>query len=80
MYESWRTGRIITDGKTRTVAEGMATRVSDKYPVSILRALLDDFLLVSDDEMCDAVRILLYGARQVVEESAPNVGFGPGDM
>lgn len=58
----------------------MATRVSDKYPVSILRALLDDFLLVSDDEMCDAVRILLYGARQVVEESAPNVGFGPGDM
>lgn len=67
--ESWRTGQVVTDGQCDTEAEGMATRVPDVYPVTILRALLDDFVLVSDDDMREAVRLLLYSARQVVEES-----------
>lgn len=69
VYESWRTGRIVDDGETATIAEGLATRVAYRYPVEILRALLDDFVVVSDDELTEASRTLLYVARQVVEES-----------
>lgn len=68
-YNSWRSGQIVEDGETRTIAEGMATRVAYRYPIEILRSLLDDFLLVTDDEMTDAARLLLYQARQVVEEA-----------
>lgn len=69
VYESWRTGRIVEDGTSATVAEGMATRVAYRYAVDILRALLDDFVVVSDEEITAAMRTLLYSARQVVEES-----------
>lgn len=69
VYESWRTGRLVDDATAQTAAEGLATRVAYRYAVDILRALLDDFVVVTDEEMTEAMRTLLYSARQVVEES-----------
>lgn len=69
VWRSWRQGRPLTTDAARTVAEGLATRVAYDYPVAILRELLDDFLVVSDEEMAEAVLVLLECARQVAEEA-----------
>ncbi len=69
VYESWRTGRVVSTPEAATVAEGLATRVAYAYPVAILRRYLDDFVLVSDGEMRAAIRLLLDTARQVAEEA-----------
>ena len=44
-YRSWRAGALVAD-TTSTFAEGLATRTAFELPQQILRALLDDFVLV----------------------------------
>ena len=45
-------------------AEGLATRTSFDLPQAILAALLDDFVLVTDDELYAAMRLLLVEGHQ----------------
>src|SRR5262245_17957872 len=49
-YRSWRGRALVTDA-TSTIAEGLATRTAFELPQEILSRLLDDFVLVSDDEL-----------------------------
>src|ERR1043166_10147818 len=50
-----------------TVHEGLATRVPFELTNKILWQLLTDFLLVSDEEINEAIRILARDAKQVAE-------------
>ena len=50
-----------------TFAEGLATSAAYELPQSILRELLDDFLLVSDDEIREAIVHLLQRAHTLAE-------------
>jgi threonine dehydratase len=50
-----------------TEHEGLATRVPFELTNKILWKLLDDFLLVSDDEINQAIRLLARDAKQVAE-------------
>ena len=54
-YRSWREGAIAED-RMGTAAEGLATRVGFELPQQILREHLDDFVLVSEDDLRDATR------------------------
>lgn len=63
---SWREGRRITAPIT-TFAEGVATGEPFELPQSILRRHLDDFVLVSDDEIRDAIRLYLETTRNLAE-------------
>lgn len=65
-YHSWQQGALMT-ASTNTFAEGLATRTAFALPQSILRALLDDFVLVSEDEMRRAIVILLAHTRNLAE-------------
>ncbi len=65
-YQSWRDGRLL-EAPSRTWAEGLATGTAFELPQRILRRLLDDFVVVSDDEIKAAVRSLLERTRTVVE-------------
>ena len=65
-YLSWREGRIV-EAPVRTFAEGIATRIGYELPQSILRDLLDDFVLVSDEEIKAAVGLLLEQAHTLAE-------------
>ena len=51
----------------RTFAEGLATRASFDMPQAILRRDLDDFILVSDDELRAAMRLAIEKTRNLVE-------------
>jgi threonine dehydratase len=67
-FRSWDAGRLVEE-KTRTIAEGLATRTAFELPQRILRDHLDDFLLVSDEELLDAQGALITATRNLVEAS-----------
>jgi threonine dehydratase len=65
-YRSWRERGLVED-RMGTVAEGLATRTAFELPQRILRDSLDDFVLVSDDEILDAQATLIETTRNLVE-------------
>jgi threonine dehydratase len=68
-YCSWKDGTItFTDG-VQTVAEGLATSRAYELPLRILREKLDDIILVSDQEMKQAVKTIFRSTGQVAELS-----------
>ena len=67
-YEAWRTGEPVA-GTSATVAEGLATRVSFELPQQIMRELLHDFVLVSEDEIRRAIVLMLEHTRNLAEHA-----------
>ena len=67
IYESWRSRRLVTTESANTFAEGLATRAPFQLPLEILWDLLDDFVLVSEAELQEAIRVLLEKAHSLAE-------------
>jgi threonine dehydratase len=65
-YLSWKEGRLAK-ADMRTSAEGLATGVGFELPQSIIRERLDEFVLVSDRQMLEAVLLYLELVRSLVE-------------
>ncbi len=65
-YLSWKTGKRV-EARMETFAEGLATRVPFDLPQSIMRELLDDFLLVSEDALRHAMLLLIEHTRNLPE-------------
>jgi threonine dehydratase len=65
-YRSWVERRLVED-RMETFAEGLATRTAFELPQRIMWDQLDDFLLVTDDEIRAAQRIMLEATRNVIE-------------
>jgi threonine dehydratase len=65
-YRSWKEGKLVTD-EMKTAAEGLATRTAFALPQRVLRAHLDDFLLVSEDDLRAAVVKLIETTRNLIE-------------
>jgi len=63
---SWRAHELLED-QTRTFAEGIATRSAFELPQRILWELLDEFLLVSDADIRQAMIWMLQTTRNLVE-------------
>jgi threonine dehydratase len=67
LYRSWTAGRKIALDTADTWAEGVATRTPFDLTFSILKAHLDDIVLVSEEEMRQGVISLLEMAHQLAE-------------
>lgn len=67
MWHAWRNRNLDPYPTMKTEHEGLATRVPFEMTNQILWELLADFVLVSDAEINDAVRVLARDAKQVVE-------------
>lgn len=65
-YRSWQTRHLVED-RMGTYAEGLATRTAFELPQRILWEHLDDFILVSDDEIRQAQRTMIEKTRNLVE-------------
>jgi threonine dehydratase len=65
-YRSWQ-ARTLVEDTTSTFAEGLATRTAFELPQRILRNLLDDFVLVSEDALKAATRLMIEKTRNLVE-------------
>lgn len=66
-YESWQARALRSTPTMSTFAEGIATRAGFALPQSLMWELLDDFVLVSDDELRAAIRLLLEKAHTLAE-------------
>jgi threonine dehydratase len=67
-YRSWKAGEPVEAG-TQTRAEGLATRVPFDNTQRVLREHLDDFVLVTEEGMEEAVRLLLEHTHNLAEEA-----------
>jgi threonine dehydratase len=65
-YLSWKSQKLVED-KIATYAEGLQTRTAFELPQRILWALLDDFILVSDDDIRSAQVQMIQATRNLVE-------------
>jgi len=67
VYRSWKSGQMISTDSANTFAEGLATRFPFELTLQILQRYLDDFLLVSEEEMEKAIITLLETTHQLAE-------------
>jgi threonine dehydratase len=65
--QSWREGRPIQTETPRTFAEGMATRMPAEMTLDLMRRLVHDMVLVSDDALREAIRLLLRVTHNLAE-------------
>jgi threonine dehydratase len=64
---SWRQKGWIETDPPRTFAEGLATRVPAALTLELIRKHVHDILLVSDDELREAIRLLLRVTHNLAE-------------
>lgn len=67
-YESWRRHQLV-EMPNHTTAEGLATATAFELPQRILWQLLDDFLLVSEAEIQQAMVWMIERAHTLAEEA-----------
>ena len=67
MWHAWRNRNLDPYPTMNTEHEGLATRVPFEMTNRILWELLSDFVLVSDEEIREAIRILARDGKQVAE-------------
>ena len=67
VYLSWHAQRMVETPSCDTFAEGLATRTPFELPLSIMWELIDDIILVSEEELQEAIVLLLEKAHTVAE-------------
>jgi threonine dehydratase len=67
MWHAWRNHNLDPYPTMKTEHEGLATRVPFELTNEILWELLYDFVLVSDEEINESIRLLARHANQIVE-------------
>jgi threonine dehydratase len=67
---SWQANRVVTTETCNTIAEGLATSVPLDPNVRAIRELVDEVVLVSEDEMLNGIRTLLFEEHIVAEAAA----------
>jgi threonine dehydratase len=65
-YRSWKAQELVDD-EMGTFAEGLATRTAFELPQRILWELLDEFVLVSEEELRAATILMLERTRNLIE-------------
>ncbi len=65
-FRSWQAKALVED-RMETTAEGLATRSAFQLPQTILWDQLDDFVLVSEDDLARATLLMVETTRNLVE-------------
>jgi len=66
---SWQQGRVVVTDECDTIADGLASLHPLETNVIAIRELVDEVRLVSEQELLDAIRILLLDEHVVAEAS-----------
>ncbi len=73
MIESWRAGQIVTHDRIHTIADGIGVRIPVPEALEDMRDLVDDAILVREETIVKAIR-LLHCHTGVVAEPSGAVG------
>jgi len=69
-YLSWKQGIAVSTDTCDTIADGLATRTPIDENVAVIRDLVDDVRLVTEEQMLGAIRHLLVKEHIVAEPAA----------
>ena len=69
VYRSWRAGKIVEVDSVNTIADGLAARKPLELTFGIIKRYVDTILLVSEEEIGEAVLALLHKAHILAEPS-----------
>jgi threonine dehydratase len=69
MVESWRAGTLVTHDRVDTIADGIAVRIPIREAVGDMRAVVDEAILVQEESIRLAMRLIHEHAGVVVEPS-----------
>jgi threonine dehydratase len=69
MVESWKEGKTISHPRINTIADGIAVRLPVPVALEDMRGLVDDGILVSEDAIIEAMKLLHLHTGLVVEPS-----------
>jgi threonine dehydratase len=67
IYRSWKGPERVVGDRADTFAEGIATRVTFDLTFSIYQQYLDDFVLLSEEELAGGVRLALGATHNLAE-------------
>ena len=67
IHDSWHAGRPLTTDRADTFADGLATRSSYEMTLPALRAGLEDFVVASEAELAEAVRLIIRTTHNLAE-------------
>jgi threonine dehydratase len=67
VYRSWKGPERVVGESAATFAEGIATRVSFDLPFSIYKQYLDDFVVLTEQELAEGVRMALKTTHNLPE-------------
>lgn len=65
-HEAWHSKNLAPTVAAKTVADGLATRVPVRYTLDMMQGL-DDFVLVSEEQICAAIRCYADTIHQLAE-------------
>ena len=68
-YNSWKIGKPLNGDPFTTIADGLATRTPTAVNVEAIRAVVDDMVLVTEQQMIDAIRYLKKEEEIIAEPS-----------
>jgi threonine dehydratase len=66
-HDAWQAKAPLCNMSATTIAEGLATRQSYELTFPILKAGLTDFVTVTEDELADAVRLMIKTTHNLAE-------------
>ncbi|MDE0333131.1 MAG: threonine/serine dehydratase [Nitrospinae bacterium] len=66
-YKSFYAGEMQPQPSADTFADGLATRVPYELTFSMIRRYVDEIVTVSEEEMCDAIRLLVSDVHVIAE-------------
>ena len=69
MADSWRTKRIVEHEQIDTIADGIGVRIPVPEAVADMQGTVDDVILVSDEAILEAMRLLHQHVGIIVEPS-----------
>jgi threonine dehydratase len=67
LARSLKQGKVVELDRVETIADGLAVKRPSEYSLRIIQAIVDDMVLVSDDEIREAIFLLLERGKLVVE-------------
>jgi len=67
VYLSWKTKQLMQTESSDTFAEGLATRVTFTLTFDIINKMIDEIVLVSEEEIENAIKALLETTHQLAE-------------
>jgi threonine dehydratase len=68
-WQSFRTGKRVEISVPKTIADGLQVTAPGKLTFPIIRELVEDILLVSDQELISTIRFILERMKVLIEPS-----------